>query len=69
MIFFIVIYSNEHKTRNGVLCNIPNEVDFIKGGFYVSNGIGVGGFFGGNCVWLIIILVIIFCFGGFSFCD
>jgi hypothetical protein len=27
-------------------------------------------FFGGrNCVWLVIILVIIFCFGGFAFCD
>jgi hypothetical protein len=29
---------------------------------------GCGGFFGDNCVWLVIILVIIFCFGGFSFC-
>lgn len=29
----------------------------------------MGEFFGGrNCVWLIIILVIIFCFGGFTFC-
>jgi hypothetical protein len=26
---------------------------------------GIGGLFGGNnCVWLVIILVIIFCFGG-----
>lgn len=30
----------------------------------------MGEFFGGrNCVWLVIILVIIFCFGGFGFCD
>jgi hypothetical protein len=29
----------------------------------------VGGIFGNNnCVWLVIILVIIFCFGGFGFC-
>ncbi len=28
------------------------------------------GLFGNNsCVWLVIILVIIFCFGGFSFCE
>jgi hypothetical protein len=27
------------------------------------------GFFGNNCVWLIIILVIIFFFGGTAFCD
>jgi hypothetical protein len=24
------------------------------------------GWWGGNCVWLVIILVIIFCFGGFG---
>lgn len=30
-------------------------------------GTGYGGLFGGNnCTWLIIILVIIFCFGGFG---
>ena len=30
---------------------------------------GTGGFFGErNCVWLVIILVIIFCFGGFEHC-
>ncbi len=27
------------------------------------------GFFGDNCVWLVIILVIIFCFGGFTMCE
>lgn len=27
------------------------------------------GIFGGNCTWLIIILVIIFCFGGFNRFD
>lgn len=30
---------------------------------------GCRGFFGENCVWLVIILVIIFCFGGFTMCE